>query len=162
MKNKLFLAAVCSIGLCLVFACSLDFDASSTSAARSVGTNPADGEETGMDFPFDENEQEFFRNQNKSFSIMDEAMNPFRIESDRMDSGEISIESQLYCDSFAGVFLDENGNLNIAVVQGFVSEQTVISMNALRAAILNLPPFQLLAQTPQIIYSKSTIIRHGG
>ena len=37
MKNKLFLTMLCTIGLCLIFACSMDVD-TTASIPRNVGT----------------------------------------------------------------------------------------------------------------------------
>ena len=112
MKKKLFLTMLCSIGLCLILACSMDFDTTATTV-RDLGNSA------------NESEQQFFKNQNRSFSILDEAMSPFRTEA-----------SGIYCESFAGVFIDENGNLNIGVVPCAITEQAEIAMTSLINHIL--------------------------
>jgi len=119
MKNKLFLTVLCAIGLCLIFACNLDNDIATASAKKNLDTIVT------------ESERQFFRNQEKSLSILDEAMSPFIKESDRTSAG-----NQRYCESFAGVFIDESGNLNIGVVQDAISEKTEISMNSLRGQVI--------------------------
>ena len=122
MKKKLILTILCIIGFCLVMACKMDYDKTTMSGARSAGTSLIEGEETETDnLVIDENEQEFFRNQSRSFSIMDEAMRPFIIETDETGS-------RLYDDCFAGVFLDDFGNINIGYVQNVITRQVEDSM----------------------------------
>jgi hypothetical protein len=123
MKKKIFFAMVCAIWLCIILACGGGFDA--TTDARTM--TAAENLDTGVT----ESEQQFFKNQEKSLKLLDEAMSPFRKESDKT-----SARSQLYDESFAGVFIDENGNLNIGVVQGAVTEQTKKSMNSLRGQVI--------------------------
>jgi len=100
----------------------MDYDKTTMSGARSAGTSLIEGEETETDnLVIDENEQEFFRNQSRSFIIMDEAMHPFIKETD-------GTGSRFYDDCFAGVFLDDFGNLNIGVVQDAATEQAEYSI----------------------------------
>ena len=122
MKKRLILSMLCVIGLCLILACGGPIDATTGTATASAAENP--------DINIDESELQFLRNQSRSFSILEEAMAPFR-KGD--DTGE---ESQIYCDSFAGVYLDDYGRLNIGVVQAFITEQVEISMNSLIGQVI--------------------------
>jgi len=97
MKNKLFLTMLCAIGLCLIVACGMDFDTTTESAAENRDTGVIENPDTEV---VESAEREFFRNQSRSFSIMDEAMRPFRMEPDRASEG-----GELYNDSFAGRFI---------------------------------------------------------
>jgi len=127
MKNKLFLTMLCAIWLCLIVACGMDFDTTTTPTAENRDTGVAED----MDLVVATREQEFFRNQNRSFSIMDEAMRPFRMEPDRASEG-----GELYNDSFAGRFIDDFGNLTICYVQNSITRQTEDTMNSLRGQVI--------------------------
>jgi len=127
MKKKVFLTMLCAIGLCLIAACGMDFDTTTESAAKNLGAGVAGD----LDTAIIEREQEFYRNQNRSFSIMDEAMRPFRREPDRASEG-----GELYNDSFAGRFIDDFGNLTICYVQNSITRQTEDTMNSLRGQVI--------------------------
>ncbi|MCL2138679.1 MAG: hypothetical protein FWH41_04015 [Treponema sp.] len=130
MKNKLFLTALCAIGLSLILACSMDGDATTAPAARELDAGISEPQDTGIDESDDFSEQ-FYLNQDRSFSLLDEAMSPFRTEFDETRSEE----NQLFCESFAGVWIDGNGNLNIGIVQGEISREAEISMNRFREQV---------------------------
>ena len=44
MKRKLFLAVLCTIGLCLIVACNMDSGTTTASAARSLDTGAESGQ----------------------------------------------------------------------------------------------------------------------
>ena len=106
MKKKIILIMLCAIGICLISACNTDFDAAQQDITEYVT-------EYDLDTNFSVSDQQFFRNQNRSFSLLDEAMSPFRKEFNE------ATERYLYCEGFSGVWLDEFGHLNIGVVQHF-------------------------------------------
>jgi len=123
MKKKQVLT-ILLIWLCIIIACSEDFGITSAELTQNLQL-------TSENFYNDnESEQQFFINQKRSFSILDEVMSPFIREFDE------KTETQIYCDSFAGVFIDEDGNLNIGVVQGAITEQVEISMNSLNGQVI--------------------------
>jgi len=133
MKKKFLFSILSVIGFCLILACNGVFDTITESAARSLNTNDVNEQTTIEEFyaGLDEKELMFFRNQSISFSIIDEAMRPFIIGYTNK-SDETDEEIPIYCESFAGVFIDNDGNLNIGVIQNAVTEQVEISMNLLK------------------------------
>ena len=131
MKKKLFLTALCTIGLSLILACRMDIDTTTASIARNLDGDLVETPDTNETESDDFSEQ-FYLNQERSLSILDEAMNPFRIAYDP-ETGE---GSNIYNEAFAGVFIDDEGNLNIGVIQGAVTEQIEISINNLRGQVI--------------------------
>ncbi|MCL2042743.1 MAG: leucine-rich repeat protein [Treponema sp.] len=118
MKKKSYMTMVYTVGLCLLMACSVDIDTTTAHSARNFNTG------------ITESEHQFFRNQEKSLNILDEAMSPFRKGFDEATGMPV------YNESFAGVFIDENGHLNIGIIQDSITEQTEISMNRLRGQVI--------------------------
>jgi len=95
MKKKLVLTMLCAIGLCLIFSCRMDYDTAAISAAAMLAARSLNADIT------ESARQEFFRNQSKSLSILDEAMSPFKKES----SMAARAGRRLFCESFAAVFI---------------------------------------------------------
>jgi len=75
MKKKLFLTMLCAVGLCLTLACRMNYDTATISAAAMPAARSLNADIT------ESARQKFFRNQDISLSILDEAMSPFRKES---------------------------------------------------------------------------------
>jgi len=116
MRYKLILTVLSLISLCFILSCNEIYDSTTEVTARKLDTI-AMNEQIAIDnfyAGFDESDLLFFSNQSRSFSIMAEAMHPFIKEAD-------GTGSRLYDDCFAGVFLDDFGNLNIGYVQNAIT-----------------------------------------
>ena len=100
MRRKQSSLAILRIAICLsISICTATFAAS---AAKVAGAEVF--------------ANSFFENQNRSIAVYEEAISPYR-----SISGQGIDEVVVYSDDFAGAFIDDNGFLNIALVQSWHS-----------------------------------------
>ena len=127
MKKKVFLAVLCTFMLYMSTTCSMGSDIT-VSISRNIGTKDSTAE--NLDASLSESEQEFFRNQKKSFDILENAVSPF-VKGFNATTGD-----DIYDDSFAGVWITEDGNLAIGVVKNAISKEIETSINRLQGQVI--------------------------
>ena len=121
----------------MFLSCSFNADTKIASAEKYINT--IDSVVETLDPNLTESEIRFFRNQSRSFEIMREAMYPF------IKRIDVETGVEIYDESFAGVWIDNDGNLTI--------NGNNVSVNGLKLSQNNFPTGRLTI--PDQFYGKT-------